>query len=717
MKQTKLQRKRPGQGGCAGLKNCEAEVRKVVPQLLLALAFLSATTATALPRVINVPADQASIQQAIDAASDGDTVLVAAGTYHELLDFHGKAITLTSAAGPATTILDGDYSGAILTFQTGESTNSIVSGFTLQRGFAYGGGAITLAGASPQILSNIFDGNWQAPGGFGAAIAGDSACPILLRNVFRGNHADSQPLSGIVSFINDSSPLIAENLFLSNDFRCLNLFLTDGNKPRLFNNLFRGNTVALRAVLLTNDTAPLFENNILVENGTGLLVEAPVELNAAGWILPGWEHNLTFRNTGDYIGLPDQSGTNGNIAADPLFVCPVQNDFHLLPGSPCIDHGNNFVTKFVRTDLDGSPRNLDGDGDSAAIVDIGPFEFDPAIERAPCVYVVCPANITVQAPPGTRFLAVNYPAPTASPGASITTSPASGALFQAGTNVVACVATFGTNSAVCSFLVTVLAAPGNDDFADSTVISHLPYTNFQDTSLATIGPDDIFCGGLGGSVWYRITSQSDQDIYIDATASDFPVSVSAYTGPRGTLTQVGCALGVLKINANAGQTYNLMLSPFFRATGGNLALNVYAVPALKLQLQINEIGFFDPKSGQAIVFGTVSTTRPCQIRLAGTLTQDRGRDHHASAVFQLGTVCPRSIVWRVNLPRPSSRFEGGPARIEVTGFAFDSDAGDSADAEAKTFIKLHGSDIHLPDTGPPSQATPKPHIVGTVPNR
>lgn len=681
-------------------------MRIIVPQLLLALA-LSVSSAIAIPVVINVPADQPTIQQAIDAASDGATVLVAPGIYHELLDFHGKAITLASANGANITILDGDYSGAIVTFQTGEGTNSIISGFTFQRGFAANGGAITLAGTSPQIVSNIFDGNWQAPSGYGAAIAGDSACPLIMYNVFRGNHADSQALSGIVSFINDSSPLIADNLFLSNDFRCLNLVLNERNTPRLFNNLFRSNTIGLRLVATTNGAAPLFQNNILVDNGTAVLAELPRDQ-----LLQGWSNNLVYHNSDNYIGMPDQTGTNANISADPLFVCLVQNDFHLLAGSPCIDRGNNFVTKFVRTDLDGAPRKVDGDGDSAAVVDIGPFEFDPAVQRSPCVYIICPQNLTVQAPQGAHSVPVEYPNPIAPAGASVTTSVASGALFGPGTNLVTCVASVGTNSAACSFLVIVLAIPDNDDFAAATVIDHLPYTNFQDTSLATIGSDDMFCGGLGGSVWYRITSQNDQDIYVDTTASDFPTSVSGYTGAPGSLTQIGCALGVLKIHATAGRTYNLMLSPFFRATGGNLALNVYAVPSLKLQLQVNETGLFDPRSGQAIISGKMTTSRPCLVRLAGTVVQDRGRDHHATGDFQVSLICPNTLVWRAIIPRPSVRFLGGQARIEVTGFAFDSDAGDSADANSTRFIKLHGADIHLPDAGPPVQVAPKPHIVG-----
>ena len=48
------------------------------------------------PRTIHVPADHGRIQQAIDAANDGDTVLVAPGVYRESLQLKGKQITLAS---------------------------------------------------------------------------------------------------------------------------------------------------------------------------------------------------------------------------------------------------------------------------------------------------------------------------------------------------------------------------------------------------------------------------------------------------------------------------------------------------------------------------------------------------------------------------------------------------------------------------------------------
>ncbi len=84
--------------------------------------------------------DYSTIQSAINAAVDGNTVLVFAGTYTENINFNGKAITVKGAKGAGQTIINGGGNGSVVTFTSGEGANSILDGFTITGGSAWDGG-------------------------------------------------------------------------------------------------------------------------------------------------------------------------------------------------------------------------------------------------------------------------------------------------------------------------------------------------------------------------------------------------------------------------------------------------------------------------------------------------------------------------------------------------------------------------------------------------
>jgi hypothetical protein len=67
----------------------------------------------------------------------------------------------------------------------------------------------------------------------------------------------------------------------------------------------------------------------------------------------------------------------GNIDADPQWVDPDNGDFHLSPGSPCIDAGTNGAPCLPDYDFEGDDRIMDGDGDTVSIVDMGIDEVPP----------------------------------------------------------------------------------------------------------------------------------------------------------------------------------------------------------------------------------------------------------------------------------------------------------------------------------------------------
>lgn len=87
--------------------------RRFVLSVYLALPFPASSIAG---KIINVPADQATIQAGIDAANNGDVVLVAPGTYTENINFNGKAITVKSAKGASVATIANSGSGATVAF-------------------------------------------------------------------------------------------------------------------------------------------------------------------------------------------------------------------------------------------------------------------------------------------------------------------------------------------------------------------------------------------------------------------------------------------------------------------------------------------------------------------------------------------------------------------------------------------------------------------------
>jgi hypothetical protein len=158
--------------------------RVVVLMLALAPSCL-------LAGVIDVPDDQPTIQQAIFAASFGDTVLVSPGTYtSELdtrLDLGGRTIVLRSSEGPGETTIDPGGASPVLTLLSDQDSTCVIEGFTFRNGGS-DDAVINCQNASPIIRNCVFESN---TGRYGAIRLGESFEARIEQCVFRNNSGDS----------------------------------------------------------------------------------------------------------------------------------------------------------------------------------------------------------------------------------------------------------------------------------------------------------------------------------------------------------------------------------------------------------------------------------------------------------------------------------------------------------------------------------------------
>ncbi len=353
---------------------------KLIPRVVVLVFVASVVVAISASDVfaadIRVPEDYGTIQSALDAAANGDRILVSAGVYAEDLVIGAKFLTLQSTDGPGVTTIQGTGGASAITFYADEfvGAGGSITGFTITHGRTQVGGGLAVYGRGPvSVIGNIFEGNSQVGGGLGAAIAGWNSVLRIEQNLFRGNDAegDTQFLTGVVSFVNSSEVVVANNVFVDNGCRVINVSANSGD-TLVVNNTLVGNA---GGILLAEE--PLagtrsFRNNIIVGNAVG------VDSYSQFSVPQLFENNLVYGNTVDYRNTPVQTGVNGNLAVPPMFQAQQNGNLRLAPGSPAIDAGE--ATGAPGIDFDGVVRPVDGDGDGIAGFDIGAFEADESAQ-------------------------------------------------------------------------------------------------------------------------------------------------------------------------------------------------------------------------------------------------------------------------------------------------------------------------------------------------
>ncbi len=157
---------------------------------------------------IHVPADQPTIQSGIDAAENGDTVLVSDGIYtgagNVNISFSGKQITVKSRNGADATIIDCEETPNTrgFTFQSKETHDSVLDGFTIKNGVQDLGGGIYCHTASPTIKNCVITQNRATATRFhgqgGGGIYGTDTTVHIIDCLITKNRAESSFGSGVL---------------------------------------------------------------------------------------------------------------------------------------------------------------------------------------------------------------------------------------------------------------------------------------------------------------------------------------------------------------------------------------------------------------------------------------------------------------------------------------------------------------------------------------
>ncbi len=315
-----------------------------------------------------------TIGDAISASLPGDEIWVAGGVYVENIVLPSGVALYGGFAGTETarsqrnwmtnkTTIDGNGAGSVIQIPQNASGSTRIDGFIITNGRAMcGGGVFVNHSASPVIVNNIIARN-QADYEGGGIYCSLSSSPMIASNKILNNAAMTAG-GGICS--KTGSPVVTSNFIAGNSARvgggiCAGDTSTASAEP------IRNNTIVANAALFGGGincrgmSSASISNNIVAFNSSGIRVESGVGS-------PALVKNNVWGNDGyNYSGI---SAGSTDISSDPLLVSVAYGDFHIQPGSPCRNAGDNAQVVTGYFDIDNQTR-IQG-----AVVDIGADESD-----------------------------------------------------------------------------------------------------------------------------------------------------------------------------------------------------------------------------------------------------------------------------------------------------------------------------------------------------
>jgi hypothetical protein len=277
---------------------------------IMIVVLLVVLSNAAMAATIRVPSEYAGIQAAIDASSNGDTILVGSGTYSMVGGYLvNKPLHIISEFGPDSTIIANSPPHCVGCPQVG-SNGFWVGSFN---------GLFTIKGFT--MMNHVEGMEIVHSGGWGVHVF--KASGTISNNVFKDNE------SAGVELPLGSSVIVENNFFTGNQ---MGISINGGSGDIRFNTIVGSTGYGQIDIVLTGTHATINNNIIVNAPGRGIYSDGlgsyQISCNDV-WNNAGGNYNGT---------LSDQTGTNGNISVDPLF-CGVagSGNFYLQSSSPCAE--------------------------------------------------------------------------------------------------------------------------------------------------------------------------------------------------------------------------------------------------------------------------------------------------------------------------------------------------------------------------------------------